>query len=208
MRREDVIECLRTTGIIPVVVLKNLEDTFPVLRALADGGIGIAEITFRTDCAEEAIRRASEQMGKMLIGAGTVVNAEQCERAIGAGAKFIVSPGFSEDVAKLCLEKNILYVPGTVTPTEIMTALSFGIRILKYFPAENYGGLKSIKALSAAFPQVLFVPTGGINANNLETYLSFEKIVACGGSWMLKGNADDIKISCEEAMNIVKKVRG
>lgn len=207
MDQKAVLQCIQDTGIVPVVVLKKIEDALPVLQAMAEGGVKIAEITFRTECAEEAIRLATQKMSDMLVGAGTVINAEQCERAIKAGAKFIVSPGFSAEVAEVCRKKNMLYVPGTVTPTEIMEALSFDLKILKYFPAESYGGLKSIKALSAAFPQVSFIPTGGINGTNLQSYISFDKIVACGGSWMLQGGAEEITKACKEAVEIVKGVR-
>lgn len=207
MEQKEVLAVIRDTGVVPVVVLEKIENTLPVLRALAAGGVKIAEITFRTECAEEAIRLAAQKLKDMLVGAGTVINAEQCERAIKAGAKFIVSPGFSAEVALCCRKNNILYVPGTVTPTEIMEALSFGLKVLKYFPAENYGGLKAVKALSAAFPQVSFVPTGGINGANLQSYISFGKIVACGGSWMLQGGAEEITKACKEAVAIVKEAR-
>ncbi len=168
---------------IPVVVIKELDEVDKILPALQADGIYCAEITFRTACAEEAIAYACEKYPEMNIGAGTVVNGEQCERAIQAGAKFIVSPGFSSVVARMCKEKNIPYYPGCVTPTEIMEALSWGITTVKFFPANVYGGLNAMKALSAPFPQIKFIPTGGVNAVNLDEYLAWEKIAAVGGSF-------------------------
>ena len=147
---------------IPVVVIKEMSETDKILTALKISGINCAEITFRTDCAAEAIEYASKNYPDMLIGAGTVINAEQCNQALKAGAKFIVSPGLSVDVAKICNENNIPYYPGCVTPTEIMQALELGITTVKFFPANVYGGLKALKALSAPFPQVKFIPTGGV----------------------------------------------
>ncbi len=171
---------------IPVVVIKEISETEKILSALQKDGINCAEITFRTACAEEAIKLASEKFLDMNIGAGTVINAEQCERALKAGAKFIVSPGLSESVAKICKEKDIPYYPGCVTPMEIMQALELGITTVKFFPANIYGGLKALKALSAPFPQVKFIPTGGVNQDNLEEFLSFDKVAAVGGSFFVE----------------------
>ena len=171
---------------IPVVVIKELEETDKILSALKADGIDCAEITFRTACAEEAIKYAVKNYPDMEIGAGTVINKEQCERAINAGATFIVSPGLSVDVAKLCKEKNIPYYPGCVTPTEIMQALELGINIVKFFPANVYGGLKALKALSAPFPQVKFIPTGGVDKTNMAEFEAFEKVYAIGGSFFVK----------------------
>jgi len=183
---KNYLDIIEEEKIIPVIKIDNIADTLPLLDALRAGGIKIGEITFRTDCAKEAIKIAVEKHKDMTIGAGTVINLEQAQSAIAVGATFIVSPGFSAEVAKYCIEKGVLYIPGCVTPTDIIAALSFGINIIKFFPAEAYGGLKTLKALSAAFPQVRFVPTGGIDKNNIKAYLSFNKIVACGGSWMVK----------------------
>ena len=171
---------------IPVVVIKELEETDKILSALKADGIDCAEITFRTACAEEAIKYAVKNYPEMEIGAGTVINKEQCERAINAGATFIVSPGLSVDVAKLCKEKNIPYYPGCVTPTEIMQALELGINIVKFFPANVYGGLKALKALSAPFPQVKFIPTGGVDKTNMAEFEAFDKVYAIGGSFFVK----------------------
>ena len=177
---------------IPLIVIRDLSDTESVLKGLRERGMNTAEITFRTDCAEEAIRLGCKLFPDMDIGAGTVINGGQCERALAAGAKFIVSPGLSEEVAKVCREKEIPYLPGIVTPTEIMQALSLNLTYLKFFPAGSFGGLNTIKALSAAFPQVRFMPTGGVNFANMNEYLSFPKIFACGGSWMMQGSREEI----------------
>lgn len=171
---------------IPVVVIKELSETDKILTALKNYGINCAEITFRTACAEEAIAYACEKYPEMNIGAGTVINAEQCEKALKAGAKFIVSPGLSVSVANVCKEKGVPYYPGCVTPTEIMQALELGITVVKFFPANVYGGLKAMKALSAPFPQVKFIPTGGVNTENLDEFLAWEKIYAVGGSFFVE----------------------
>ena len=171
---------------IPVVVIKELSETDKILTALKNNGIFTAEITFRTACAKEAIEYACKNYTDMLIGAGTVINAEQCNEAINAGAKFIVSPGLSVKVAEICKEKNIPYYPGCVTPTEIMQALDLGITTVKFFPANIYGGLKALKALSAPFPQVKFIPTGGVDRNNIDEFLAFDKVEAIGGSFFVK----------------------
>ena len=172
--------------LIPVVVIKEMSQTDEILSALKADGIMCAEITFRTACALEAISYAVKNYPDMNIGAGTVINEKQCRDAIGAGAKFIVSPGLSVSVAKVCHESNIPYYPGCVTPTEIMQALDLGITTVKFFPANVYGGLKALKALSAPFPQVMFIPTGGVNRDNLDEFLAFEKVYAVGGSFMVE----------------------
>ena len=171
---------------IPVVVIKELSETDKILTALKNNGINTAEITFRTACAAEAIRYAVEHYPDMEIGAGTVINGAQCEAALEAGATFIVSPGLSVEVAKICIAKNIPYYPGCVTPTEIMMALELGITTVKFFPANVYGGLKALKALSAPFPQVKFIPTGGVDRSNIDEFLAFDKIAAIGGSFFVK----------------------
>ena len=171
---------------IPVVVIKELSETDKILTALRESGINCAEITFRTACAAEAIEYACKNYPDMSIGAGTVINAEQCEAALKAGAQFIVSPGLSVDVANICNERNIPYYPGCVTPTEIMQALSLGITTVKFFPANVYGGLKALKALSAPFPQIKFIPTGGVDRSNIDEFLAFDKIAAIGGSFFVK----------------------
>lgn len=170
---------------IPVVVIKELSETDKILTALKNNDINCAEITFRTACAKEAIAYAVKNYPDMEIGAGTVINTEQCEAALAAGATFIVSPGLSPAVAKLCNERNIPYYPGCVTPTEIMAALELGITTVKFFPANIYGGLKALKALSAPFPQVKFIPTGGVDRNNIDEFLAFDKVAAIGGSFFV-----------------------
>ncbi len=189
--------------VIPVVVIKNLEDTEKTLSALRLGGINTAEITFRTACAADAIALGVKLFPDMNIGAGTVINAEQCEQALNAGAKFIVSPGFSKDVAEVCKSRGINYFPGCVTPTEMMAAISCGLTVLKFFPANVYGGLKALKALSGPFPQVKFIPTGGVDLTNLKEFLEFEKIYAVGGSFMMKG---DIAENCKKINEIISEV--
>ncbi len=168
---------------IPVVVIKEMNEVDKILLALKNDDINTAEITFRTACAKEAIAYAVKKYPKMCIGAGTVINGEQCQQALEVGAQFIVSPGLSIKVAKICKERGVPYYPGCVTPTEIMAALELGIMTVKFFPANVYGGLKAMKALAAPFPQIKFIPTGGINADNLDEYLAWDKIAAVGGSF-------------------------
>lgn len=189
--------------LIPVVVIKDVNETEKTLSALRAGGVNCAEITFRTACAEEAIRLAVKLFPDMNIGAGTVINEDQAKRAVSAGAKFIVSPGFSEKVALYVRKQDIPYYPGCVTPTEIMQALELGITTVKFFPANVYGGLKALKALSGPFPQVRFIPTGGVDLTNLKEFLEFDKIFAVGGSFMMKG---DVTENCKKACEIIKEV--
>ena len=171
---------------IPVVVIKELAETNKILTALKNNGINTAEITFRTACAAEAIAYACKNYPDMNVGAGTVINAEQCEAALEAGAKFIVSPGLSPAVAKICKLRGVPYYPGCVTPTEIMAALELGITTVKFFPANVYGGLKAMKALAAPFPQIKFIPTGGVDRSNIDEFLAWDKIAAIGGSFFVK----------------------
>ncbi len=179
--------------LIPVVVIKELAEVDTILPALKNNQINCAEITFRTACAAEAIAYACEKYPDMNVGAGTVINAEQCEQALKAGAKFIVSPGLSQSVAEICKKKGVPYYPGCVTPTEIMAALELGITVVKFFPANVYGGLKDMKALAAPFPQIKFIPTGGVNRDNLDEFLSWEKIYAVGGSFMVEESLQKYK---------------
>ena len=173
---------------IPVVVINDINDTVKTLGALVEGGLPCAEITFRTACARDAIKLGRETFPDMCIGAGTVINLEQCKQALEAGAEFIVSPGLSEEVARYCVANNVPYFPGCVTPTEMMAAISLGLTTLKFFPAGVYGGLKALKALSGPFPQVKFIPTGGVDMNNIDEFLAFDKIQAIGGSFIMKGD--------------------
>lgn len=189
--------------VIPVVVIKDINETEKTLSALRAGGINCAEITFRTACAAEAISLGTSLFPDMNIGAGTVINEEQAIRAVNAGAKFIVSPGLSEKVALYVRKQGIPYYPGCVTPTEIMQALELGITTVKFFPASVYGGLKALKALSGPFPQIKFIPTGGVDLTNLKEFLEFDKIFAVGGSFMMKG---DVTENCKKACEIIKEV--
>lgn len=176
---------------IPVVVINDICETEHILGELCKGGLPCAEITFRTACASEAIKLGRKLFPDMCIGAGTVINLDQCKNALDAGAEFIVSPGLSEEVAIYCANKDIPYFPGCVTPTEIMKAISLGIKTVKFFPAGVYGGLKAIKALAAPFPQIKFIPTGGVDMNNIDEFLAFDKIQAIGGSFIMKGNISE-----------------
>ena len=171
---------------VPVVVIKELGEVDKILPALKANGINCAEITFRTACAKEAIKIANKKYPDMNIGAGTVINEKQCIDALNAGAKFIVSPGLSVAVAEVCKKNGIPYYPGCVTPTEIMQALELGITTVKFFPANVYGGLSALKALSAPFPQIKFIPTGGVDRGNIEEFLAFDKVEAIGGSFFVK----------------------
>ncbi len=187
--------------VIPVVVINNVEDTIPTMQALCDGNLPVAEITFRTACAEDAIKIATKNFPDMYVGAGTVINLDQCVRAHKAGAKFIVSPGLSKEVAVYCNENNLPYYPGCVTPTEIMQAIELGLKVVKFFPANVYGGLKAVKALAGPFPQIKFIPTGGVSLENLKEFIDCDKIFAVGGSWMMKG---DIKENCLQIDKVIK----
>lgn len=171
--------------LIPVLTINDIEEIEPVFAQLRERKIRYAEITFRTPCTESALKKAIGQYPDMEIGAGTVINGGQCERALAAGARFIVSPGLSEEVCRMCAGK-VPYYPGCATPTEIMKALSMGLTILKFFPASVYGGLKALKALSAPFPQVRWIPTGGIIEEDLQEYFAFDKVYAVGGSFLAK----------------------
>ncbi len=204
MAHEQLIEQIKQTKIVPVVVLNSIEETLPKMQALVNGGLPCAEITFRTPCAAEAIALTVKTFPNMLVGAGTVINREQCEKAIEVGSKFIVSPGFSAEVADCCAEHNMLYLPGIVTPTEAMAAIAKGLTTLKFFPASNYGGLKTIKAICAAFPYLKIMPTGGISADNILEYLAYDKIIACGGSWMMSGTPEEIEAKTAAAVALVK----
>ncbi len=210
----EMLKQIEGFGVVPVVVLNDAKDAAPLAKALCEGGLPCAEVTFRTEAAEESIRIMTEQFPEMLIGAGTVLTIDQVDRAVGAGAKFIVSPGFDPEIVDYCISKNIVVLPGCVTPSEVIQAVKRGLEVIKFFPAEQYGGVATLKALSAAFPKARFMPTGGVSAKNLAEYLGFKKIVACGGSWMVKGDLvaagefDKIKEMTAEAVALVKEIRG
>ena len=200
-------------AVVPVVVLNDAKDAVPLAEALVKGGLPCAEVTFRTEAAEESIRRMSEKYPEMLGGAGTVLTTEQVDRAVGAGAKFIVSPGFDPEIVDYCLEKNIPVFPGCISPSEVAQAVKRGLKVVKFFPAEQAGGLPMLKAMAAPYPMLKFMPTGGISAKNLKEYLGFEKIICCGGSWMVKGDLikngefDRIAEMTREAVELAASVR-
>lgn len=180
----NVVDQLRKCGIVPVVVIDKVEDAVPLAKALVAGGIFSAEVTFRTAAAADGIKAIAEQVPECIVGAGTVLTVEQARKAVENGAKFLVSPGMDPDVIAAANEMNVPILPGAVTPTEIIMGMKLGIKIFKFFPAGNYGGIKTIKALAAPFTQAEFVPTGGVNLDNIEDYLGFKRIAFCGGSWM------------------------
>lgn len=182
---DKVLEEFSKIGIIPVIALDRVEDAKPLAKALCDGGLPCAEVTFRTDAAEESIRIMAEAFPDMLVGAGTVLTTEQVDRAVGAGAKFIVSPGLNPKVVSYCMEKGVPVTPGCSNPSDVEIAIELGLEVVKFFPAEAAGGLNMIKSMAAPYTKLKFMPTGGINAKNLTSYLDFRKIIACGGSWMV-----------------------
>lgn len=205
----DVLEKLFNCGIIPVAVIDRAEDAVPLAQAMLQGGIDVMEVTFRTDAAEQAIRQVSVQCADMLVGAGTVTTLAQCEKAVEAGAKFIVTPGFSGEIVDWCLARKLPVIPGCVTPTEIMAAAERGLELVKFFPAHIYGGLSGMKALSGPFPRMRFVPTGGISNGNLQEYITAPFVFAAGGSWVCPraeitaGHFETITQLCAEARRIL-----
>ena len=211
---DELIKKIEDIKIVPVVVLNDAENAKPLAKALCEGGLPCAEVTFRTGAAEESIRIMHEAYPEMIIGAGTVLTTEQVDRAVAAGASLIVSPGFDPEIVDYCISKNIEVVPGIVTPSELAQAVKRGLTRVKFFPAEAAGGLKMIKAMCAAYTNVRIMPTGGINAKNISEYLECDKIFCCGGSWMVKGDMikagefDKIKDMTAEAVSLVKKIRG
>ncbi|MFV0466714.1 MAG: bifunctional 4-hydroxy-2-oxoglutarate aldolase/2-dehydro-3-deoxy-phosphogluconate aldolase [Lachnospiraceae bacterium] len=181
----QVLEEFSNIGIIPVIALEDAADAVPLAKALIDGGLPCAEVTFRTDAAEESIRLMAKTFPEMLVGAGTVLTTEQVDRAVAAGARFIVSPGLNPKIVAYCLERNIPITPGCSNPSDVEAAIELGLDVVKFFPAEASGGLAMIKAMAAPYTKMKFMPTGGITAKNLKEYLAFGKIIACGGSWMV-----------------------
>lgn len=208
-----MLEKISKIGVVPVVQIDNADLAVPLAHALREGGIPCAEITFRTQEGAQAIRNIAKADPDMLLGAGTVLRTEQVDQAIDAGAKFMVSPGFNPKVVDYCLKKDILILPGCSTPSDMEQAIERGLKVVKFFPAEQAGGLPFIKAVAAPYNMLKFMPTGGISVSNLEQYLSFGKILACGGSWMVKADLingqkfDEITKLCKEAMEIVHKAR-
>lgn len=211
---DKLINQIEQIGIVPVIAIRDVLKAVPLAEALMEGGIPCAEVTFRTAEGEEAIRRIANEMPDILVGAGTVLTIDQVDRAMGAGARFAVTPGFNPKVVEYCIEKGFPVFPGCATPSEMEQAIERGIHVIKFFPAEQAGGLAYLKAVSAPYPMLRFMPTGGIHAGNVGSYLSFPKIIACGGSWMVKsdfieeGKFDEIRRLSSEAVTCVKNARG
>ena len=201
-----VLEKIQKIGIVPVIAINDAKDAIPLAKALIKGGLPCAEVTFRTAAARDAIKAMTTEFPDMMVGAGTVLTTEQVDQAVEAGARFIVSPGLNPKVVKYCLDKNIPVTPGTSNASDIEAALELGLDVVKFFPAETAGGVAMIKALAAPYVNVKFMPTGGINAKNITSYLDFPKIIACGGSWMVKsdliaaGEFDKIEAMTREAV--------
>ena len=205
----NVAEIIEKLKVVPVIKLDDAKDAVPLGKALVEGGLPVAEITFRTEAAEEAIRRMSGAYPEIAVGAGTLTSVEQAKRALDAGASFFVSPGFHKGITEFAIQNNIPVYPGVCTPTELMMAMEYGLPVVKFFPAGQYGGLKTIKALSGPFPRMKFMPTGGINQGNIREYLAEPCVIACGGSWMVKDDMlkkqdfDGIRQLVSEAVALV-----
>lgn len=208
-----ILTQIQTFGLVPVIALEDAANAGALAKALCDGGLPCAEVTFRTAAAEETIRIMTRNHPAMLIGAGTVLTTDHAERAVAAGAKFIVTPGFDPEIVEYCMKQNIPITPGIMTPSEAAQAVKFGLEVVKFFPAEAAGGLPMIQSLAAPYPMLKFMPTGGINTENLADYLKFGKIIACGGSWMVKSSLiaaqkfTEIENLTKEALAIVKSCR-
>lgn len=205
----NVYEEISKIKLVPVAALDDEKNAIRLMDALAAGGLPVAEITFRTDAAAGSIRRIARERPAMLVGAGTITNLEQARSAVEAGAKFLVTPGFSDEITRYALEQDIPVFPGVCTPTEIMMTLKYNLPVVKFFPAEQFGGLSTIKALNGPFPALKFMPTGGINAANIREYLAYRNVIACGGSWMVKkdlinaGRFDEITRLAAEARALI-----
>lgn len=210
---DTIFSQIEKTGIVPVVVLDSAEGAAPLAEALCKGGLPCAEVTFRTEAAEESIRIMTERFPQMLVGAGTVLTIDQVNRAITAGARFIVSPGLNPTIVDYCVKRRIPIIPGCSTPSDVEIAMEYGLDVVKFFPAEPAGGLNYIKAISAAYSNIKFMPTGGINPQNISDYLACSAILACGGSWMVKrglvheGKFDEIEKLVREAVEFVSQAR-
>lgn len=209
-----IIEKLSKMLVVPVVVLEDVNDAERLADALVKGKLPCAEVTFRTEAAEESIRIMTDKYPDMLVGAGTVLTTEQVDKAVAAGAKFIVSPGFDPEIVDYCIKKEIPVLPGVVTPSEAAQAVKRGLKVVKFFPAEQYGGVSTIKALAAPYTMLKFMPTGGVSVNNLKDYLCCDKIICCGGSWMVKGDMikagefEKIADMTKEAVELARSIRG
>ncbi len=207
---KSIEEKFEELKVVPVVVLDDVKDAAPLAKALVEGGLPCAEVTFRTEAAAESIHIMAEAYPDMLVGAGTVLTTEQVDRAVEAGAKFIVSPGFDPEIVDYCIEKNIPVFPGCISPSEVAQAVKRGLKVVKFFPAEQSGGLAMIKAMAAPYNMLKFMPTGGINTKNLREYLAYDRILCCGGSWMVKsdliknGEFEKIKELTQEAKKLAE----
>lgn len=205
----NIYEEISRIKLVPVAALDDEKDAVPLMDALAAGGLPVAEITFRTEAAVGAIRRIAQERPDMLVGAGTITTLKQAQDAVDAGARFLVTPGFSEEITQFALERDIPIFPGVCTPTEIMMTLKYHLPVVKFFPAAQFGGLSTIKALNGPFPTLKFMPTGGVNAANIKEYLAYPNVVACGGSWMVKkelinaGRFDEITLLAAEARTLI-----
>lgn len=200
---DQMFKMIGDLGIVPVVVMNDAENAVPLANALIKGGLPVAEITFRTAAAEETVKKMSAET-EILVGAGTILTTELADKAIKAGAKFIVSPGINPDVVKFCQDKGVAITPGCANPTDIETALSLGLNVVKFFPADPMGGIKTLKAISGPYSMIKFLPTGGITTKTMMDYLSFPKVLACGGSWMVKPDVIDAK-NFDEIENITRE---
>lgn len=210
MKKENhVMEKIREIRLIPVVTADSVEQGLQIMKALIAGGLPAAEVTFRTPAAEEALNAMTKTYPDALIGAGTVLNASQAQRALAAGAQFIVSPGYSQEVVDYCQKENVAVIPGCMTPTEMQYAIASHLEVVKFFPAEAAGGLKLLKAVAAPYPDLRFMPTGGISQDNVGEYLAFDKIIACGGSWMVSpaknGDYEEVTRRTKEAVRLIQK---
>ncbi len=211
MNQTILLPQLEEKKLVPVIKIDRTEDAKSIGEALCAGGLPVAEVTFRTDAAEESIKIMKKEFPEMLVGAGTVVNLDQAKRAQAAGAAFIVSPGISRSLVEFAVDNKIPVFPGTCTPTEIMTAMEYGLEVVKFFPAKQYGGINTIKTLASVFPGIRFMPTGGVNQDNISEFLALKSVIACGGSWMVKGDLisqgkfNEIKRLTAEAVLLVRK---
>ena len=210
----EILKKIGALGVVPVVAIQDAKDAKPLADVLVNGGLPCAEVTFRTAAAVDAIKAMADAYPEMLLGAGTVITVEQAEKAIQCGAKYIISPGLDKDVVKYCQAQDVPVTPGIITPTELQKALKLGLEVVKFFPAEAAGGVKYLKALGGPFPQVKFIPTGGVSTANLTDYLVLPQVVACGGSWLVKknmiaaGEFDKIEQLAREAIALVHVARG
>ena len=210
----ELLQKIHDIGIVPVIAIDDASKAVPLAKALVEGGLPAAEVTFRTAAAEDAIRAIVKEVPEMIVGAGTVLTKEQADRAIDAGVSFIVSPGFNPRITEYVLDKGVCMLPGTATAGEMEQAMMLGLNAVKFFPAEQNGGIAKLKALAGPYRNLKWMPTGGINTGNLAEYMSFPQILACGGTWMVKkdlisaGEWDKIAALVKEASEIVKEIRG